>query len=119
MKAKILFIIIVVPLVLAGCVQKSYDRTLIFTIDRPNIQDIKSVGVRGNDKPLNWENDLPLKFDSKSNTYKATVTLNSGYLFTEVKFTVNGEFELKNQENRRIDFRNKDTIYYHAAFDKR
>jgi len=68
------------------------------------VKDIKTVGIRGNDKPLSWENDLemiPVKQDS---LYRVVVSGETGYLFMEVKFTVNHDFELKDQPNRRIEF---------------
>lgn len=46
------------------------------------------------------------------------ITGETGYLFTEVKFTVNGDFELKEKDNRKVVFQSKDTTYYNATFDR-
>ncbi|MDI1256277.1 MAG: hypothetical protein PSV16_09250 [Flavobacterium sp.] len=102
-----------------SCVQKSYNRTIVFKLDAKDIKNITTAGIRGNDKPLNWDNDFPMTFDPKDSLYKATITGNTGYLFTEVKFVVNGEFEFKDRENRKIYFENKDTIVYNAVFNKK
>lgn len=104
---------------LSGCVQKSYTRTLLFSLSAKNIQDIKNVGIRGNDNPFSWEHDFPMTFDAKDSTYKAIATMKTGYLFTEIKFSINGKFELQDQPNRKLQFNNKDTIHYNAAFDVR
>lgn len=90
---------------------------MIFTLHIDPRNDVKSVGIRGNDKPLNWESDYILNKQENDSLYRAIITFNTGYKFTEVKFTINGEFELQNQVNRRIYFSDKDTGYYDAAFN--
>ena len=40
------------------------------------------------------------------------------YKATEVKFTLNGDFELKEKDNRRIEFGPVDTAVYWARFDE-
>jgi len=102
---------------LAGCVQKSYKKTVIVTLAVPGIKDIKSAGVRGEGKPLSWDYDFEMKPIVKDSLYTATVTAVTGYKFAEIKFTVNGEFELKGQANRRVLFSDKDTTYYTAVFN--
>lgn len=87
---------------LAGCVQKSYTKT---------------VGIRGQGKPLSWDNDFELKPVVKDSLYTATITAVTGYKFAKIKFTVNGDFELKEQPNRRVVFSDKDTTYYNVIFD--
>ena len=102
---------------LAGCVQKSYIKTVLVTLKVSNIKDIKTVGIRGQGKPLSWDNDFELKPVVKDSLYTATITAVTGYKFAEIKFTVNGDFELKDQPNRRVVFSDKDTTYYNAIFD--
>jgi putative oxidoreductase len=111
--------IIIMPLLLsmAGCVQKSYKKTVVVTLSVPNTKDIKSVGIRGEGKPLSWNYDVEMKPLVKDSLYTATITAVTGYKFAEIKFTVNGDFELKEQPNRRVLFSDKDTTYYHAIFD--
>ena len=100
-----------------GCVQKSYTKTAVVTLSVANIKDIRSVGIRGNGKPLSWDSDFEMKTVIKDSLYTATVTTNTGYKFAEIKFTMNGEFELKEQPNRRVVFSDKDTTYYNAVFN--
>jgi len=103
---------------LCSCVQKSYNKTVLYTLKVNNIKDIKSVGIRGNDKPLTWNTDYPLTLDKKDGLYRAYVTTKTGYLSTECKFVVNGEFEFAEKPNRKIMFNNNDTIVYHAVFNQ-
>lgn len=102
---------------MAGCVQKSYKKTVVVTLSVPATKDIKSVGIRGEGKPLSWNNDIKMKPLVKDSLYTATITTVTGYKFAEIKFTLNGDFELKEQPNRRVLFSDKDTTYYNAVFD--
>lgn len=117
MKSILIFLSIAALVVLQSCVQKSYDRTIRFRLHSNGIKDVSSAGVRGNDKPLNWEVDFPLRFDPTDSTYVGEVTMNTGYLFTEFKFTLNGEFELREKQNRKLIFKDQDTVIYNAYFN--
>ena len=100
-----------------GCVQKPYKKIAIITLSVSNIKNIISVGIRGNGKPLSWDKDFEMKEVVKDSLYAASVTTVTGYKFAEIKFTVNGDFELKEQPNRRVVFSDKDTTYYNAIFN--
>lgn len=102
---------------LVGCVQKSYKKTVVVTLAVPSAKDIKTVGIRGQGRPLSWDYDLEMQTLVKDSLYTATVTAVTGYKFAEIKFTVNGEFELQNQPNRKVFFSDKDTTYYTAVFN--
>jgi hypothetical protein len=114
---KLIFLSIILVSV-AGCVQKSYKRTVVCTLDVSGIKDIETVGVRGKGNPLSWDKDLEMKPIKKDSLYTVTLTAETGYKFAEIKFVVNGEFELENQPNRRIYFDEKsDTTYVKAKFN--
>lgn len=116
MKQNKLIIILLITFSIINCVQKSYKRTVVFQLDVKGIKNIKTVGLRGNN-PLNWNTDYEMIL-GKDSLYYATLSGETGYLFTEVKFTINGEFELIDQPNRRIYFdTKKDTTFYKAIFD--
>lgn len=105
---------------LAGCVQPAHDKTVVYLLDISGLPNVKQVGLRGRDKPLSWEQDLPLvPANPDSTLYRAVVTTHTGYLITEVKFTVNGEFELQQADNRRVEFSHGDTAIYRARFNVR
>ena len=117
MKKYQLLLITLLAWSITGCVQKSYKKTIVVKLTIPDNKDIKTVGIRGNGKPLSWDKDLLLKPLVKDSLYTLTTTVLTGYKFAEIKFTVNGEFELKEGPNRRLVFSDKDTTYYNAVFN--
>lgn len=119
MKSKISFIVVLIALLVSSCVQKSYKRIVIITLDVSKVKAIKWVGIRGNGKPLSWDKDFPMQEVVKDSLYKAVITTDTGYLFAEAKCTVNGNFELQEKPNRRINFDVKnDTTFVNFIFDK-
>ncbi|WP_310558226.1 hypothetical protein [Flavobacterium sp.] len=119
MKTKLSIITVLISLFLASCVQKTYKKTVVFTLDVSEIKNIKKVGIRGNDQPLSWDYDTEMKALKKDSVYEITTTFETGYQFTEVKFVVNDNFEFQNEDNRRVVFSEKDTTYFTAKFNKR
>lgn len=119
MKNIVTIIVILLSLLLTSCVQKSYKRTVVFTLDASEINDVKKVGIRGNDKPLSWDYDTEMKEIKKDSLYQIIITGETGYKFTEVKFVVNDTLEFQNEDNRRVLFSEKDTTFYNAKFNKR
>jgi putative oxidoreductase len=101
---------------ISSCVQESYVRHIKVTLDVSGLKEISKVGVRGNGDPLSWAEDYPMQELVKDSLYTAVITTKTGYKFGECKFTVNGDFELKDRENRRVYFGESDTTYYHAVF---
>lgn len=105
-------------LALGACVQPTYTRTVVYELDVSKIDSVTSVAVRGGDRPLTWDRDSAMQVLVKDSLYRAVITYNTGYLKTEVKFVVNGKWELENQDNRRVGFdMNRDTTVYRAVFD--
>ena len=92
MKKYSIILISLVLLSLASCVQKSYTKTVVVTLKVSSIKDIKSVGIRGQGKPLSWDSDFEMKPLVKDSMYTATITAVTGYKFAEIKFIVNGDF---------------------------
>lgn len=114
---KLVFLIISCFLMFS-CVQKAYKQTVIYTIEIPDSEGVTSVGIRGNDKPLNWDQDMELKKINNKGFYQVKVTYLTGYKFTEVKFTRNGEYELQNMPNRRIEFNPSGVTQYKTVFNQ-
>ena len=115
---KTIFILIGLLILANACVQKVYQRVVVVALDVSKVKNIKTVGIRGNGKPLNWEKDYPMKEVIKDSLYKAVIVTQTGYLFIEGKCTVNGNFELQNKPNRKVVFdTKKDTTYTHFVFD--
>lgn len=116
MKKPSLLVLILVWLCLPGCVQKATDKTVVYLLEVSGQPAVQQVALRGRDKPLSWDRDLALTPIVKDSLYRAVVTTHTGYKATEVKLILNGEFELKDQENRRIVFGPQDTTVYRARF---
>jgi hypothetical protein len=103
---------------LTSCVQKSYNRKVTLFIDVSGNKDIKSVGVRGNDKPFSWDYDTEMEVVKKDSLYKKTFEINTGRVCTELKFTINGNFELQDKQNRKVYFNQRGETVYKATFEK-
>lgn len=117
MKKLVFIIASAASLFLTSCVQKSYEKTVIFTVDVSSVKGVKTVSLRGKEKPLGWRKGVemtPIKADS---LYTATVTFLTGYKFTEVKFVVNDEFELKDKDNRKVQYSDSDTTRYNGVYN--
>lgn len=110
---------LLLSLLVVSCVQKTYKKTIVYTLDVSEIKKVKKVGIRGNDKPLSWDYDTEMKEIKKDTLYQVTITSETGYKFTEVKFVVNDTFELQNEGNRKVFFSEKDTTFLETKFNKR
>ena len=119
MKNQIYLLLFAIGLFASSCVQKSYDQEVQLIVDVSGIPNIKTVGVRGENRPLSWDEDFEMKPIVKDSIYTATLKSKTGLLFTEIKFVVNGEFELKDKPNRRVIFDKSQKTIYKAKFNKR
>lgn len=117
MKNNIVLLITSISLFTSSCVQKSIDQQVQLIVDVSGLPNIKTVAVRGENKPLSWREDLVMTPIKKDSLYSVTISGKTGYLFTEIKFVVNGEFELINQPNRRIIFNKSQKTVYKAKFN--
>lgn len=108
----------ILVLLAQSCVQKAYKKTVRYRLVTPTGKSIKVVSIRGSDKPLSWNADLALRPIIADSVYEVDVTYVTGYNFTEVKFLVDGEFELKDQSNRPVQFGASDTTLYTATFNQ-
>jgi hypothetical protein len=100
-----------------SCVQSTRTRVAVLTLDVSGKGPITTVGVRGEGNPLSWDTDYPMTELVKDSLYTVTITGQTPYDFTEIKFTVNGQFELENKDNRRLVFTG-DTTFYTAKFNQ-
>jgi hypothetical protein len=117
MKTNLAIIALLLSLILTSCVQKTYQRIVVFTLDASEIKNIKTVGIKGNDKPLSWSKSSEMRAIKKDSLYQSTITFETGYTFTEIKFMVNDSLEFENQDNRRVNFSTTDTTFYKAKFN--
>lgn len=117
MKNFILIAFTLLVLFATSCVQETHLRTVVFNLDVYGIKNIKKVGIRGWDAPLSWDNDYPLKEIVKDSLYQVTITGATGRLCCEVKFSINDTLEMDGKDNRKIYFKDKDTIRYSTKFN--
>lgn len=110
------FIILLV--LLASCVQPAYKRVVVVTVDVSAVPSVETVGIRGDGAPLSWYEDYPMQELVKDSLYRAVIVAETGYLYGECKFAVNGNLEVENKDNRRIYFAESDTTYYQAVYAK-
>lgn len=112
-----LFLLLLV-LSATSCVQETKLHKVNYLLNVYRLKNIEKVGVRGSDNPLSWDADLEMKPIVKDSLYAVEVIYNTGYNGTEVKFTVNGIFELQNRDNRIIRFRESGHTEARFAFDR-
>ena len=97
--------------------QKTTFQKVKLQVDVSGLSTIKTVGLRGEEKPLSWDKDLEMKPVVKDSLYEIELEAKTGYLFTEVKFVVNNKFELQDKSNRRIVFDKSGITTYKAKFN--
>ena len=103
---------------LGAGVQPTANQKVTYQLDVSGVKNIASVGIRGSDKPLNWNQDFELKPIVKDSLYQATITYKTGYRFTQVKFLVNNQMELDGQENRKVVFDSAGTTLIRARYNQ-
>lgn len=105
-------------IMLFGCVQQAFTKTMIITLTVKGKKDLESVGIRGSGNPLSWNKDFMMTPLIKDSIYRAVVVTKTAFSFTEIKFIINGAWELEQQPNRVIWFNEgMDTIRYDAIFN--
>lgn len=102
-----------------ACVQKAFTKTMIITLTVKGKRDVERVGIRGNGNPLSWNTDFMMTPLIKDSVYRAVVVTETAFSSTEIKFTLNGAWELEQAPNRVINFKKGvDTIWYDATFNE-
>jgi hypothetical protein len=114
---KFIVMIVLMPLLLAACVQPSYQRVVVVTLSFSPKTKVHTAGIRGEGKPLSWYTDYPMQELVKDSLYRALITTQTAYSKAEFKFTRNGEFEFENGDNRIVAFNTNDTTYYQGVFN--
>ncbi|UMY64885.1 MULTISPECIES: hypothetical protein [unclassified Flavobacterium] len=113
------FLLVTLGLLVASCVQKATDKTVFVTLTVTGKKNIQSVGIRGDGNPLSWEQDYPMKEVIKDSVYEACLHSRTAFAYSEMKCTVDGQWELENQPNRKIIYEDgKDTIFVRVNFDQ-
>ncbi|PQJ80004.1 hypothetical protein BTO18_12855 [Polaribacter porphyrae] len=99
--------------------QEEFEKKVTFIVDTNGIENITSLGIRGNFLPNQWRETVPLKDDDNDGVYEITFNEKTAVYGISFKFVQNGfDYELKNEENRQIVFEYKpETIVYKTKFN--
>ena len=110
----------IVLCLLVGCVQDTHKKTLTISVDMSQQHNFQSVGIRGNLKPLSWEENTPLTDPDGDGIYEVALEMHTASDYLQFKFVKNqDEFELDGKDNRLIKFEYKpQTLSYSAVFDQ-
>ena len=116
---KLIAIIAFATLVFSSCVQKEFEKEITFLVDTNGIENIESLGIRGNFLPNRWSESVSLTDDDNDGVYEITFTEKTAYYNISFKFVKNGfDYELKEQDNREIIFEYKpENITYITKFN--
>lgn len=113
-------LILIAAIVFASCVQETHKKEVTFWVDMNGVEDVRSVGIRGNFLPDQWKKTVPMTDEDNDGIYQITFTEKTAVYGIEFKFVKNdNEFELPGKNNREIVFEYRpETITYSATFNK-
>lgn len=116
---KLIAIIAFATLVFSSCVQKEFEKEITFLVDTNGIENIESLGIRGNFLPNQWRESYPLTDTNNDGIYEVTFKEKTAVYGINFKFVKNGnDYELKGNDNREIIFEYKpETIIYETTFN--
>ncbi len=119
MKNFIRTIILVAITILSSCVQEEHEKKVTLFVDMNAEENFESVGVRGDFLPNQWRETVLMSDENKDGIYEITFTENTAVHGISFKFVKNNnEFELQDQENRKLIFEYKpETIQYFTIFN--
>ena len=112
-------ILICMCLIAQSCVQETHTKTVTFKVDMSGVDNPENVGVRGNFTTNPWSETAPLTDTNGDGIYEGTYSQKTAINEIQFKFVNNNDYELKDSENRSIQFEYKpETIVYEAVFNK-
>lgn len=116
---KIITILVLSIVFFSSCVQEEYNKQVTFKVDTNGLENIESIGIRGNFLPNQWRESIALSDENNDGVYEITFNEKTAVYGISFKFTKNGnDYELKGKENREIVFEYKpETIIYKTKFN--
>ena len=103
---------------LTSCVQDVHLKTVTFKVDMSNIEQPINVGVKGDFTENRWNETVALSDDNNDGIYEVTVSQKTAFNQIEFKFVNNDDYELKDSDNRILEFEYKpETIIYETTFN--
>lgn len=112
-------LILITTILFASCVQETHKKEITFLVDMNGVEDVRSVGIRGNFLPDQWRKTVPMSDEDNDGIYQITFAEKTAAYGIEFKFVKNdNEFELQGKDNREIVFEYRpETITYKAIFN--
>lgn len=103
----------------ASCVQKEHLKTVTFSVDMKEIENVTSVGIKGDFTDHAWRQTIPLTDEDGDGIYEITFNRETAAYGIEFKFVKNeNQIELEGQDNRELVFEYKpETILYQTKFN--
>lgn len=92
-------------ILLAGLSLNAQEKTVLLKLDTQSLEQLKTVAVRGNSKPLSQSEDYPLRDNDGDGIYEAKINFDTSKRNVKFKFLVNGNSELEGSDERVIWFR--------------
>ncbi|NER18968.1 CBM20 domain-containing protein [Spongiivirga citrea] len=119
MKIKNIVLLAVIASFFSSCVQEVHQKTVTFKVDVNGIENLNQVGLRGQMTDPSWQVTVPMTDEDKDGIYEVTLSEKTAVNSFEFKFVKNdGDYELRGQDNRRIQLEYKpQTILYEAVFN--
>ena len=104
---------------LSGCVQETHDKKIRIAVNMKGVTEFERVGIRGDIKPLSWQENLPLEDKDRDSIYNVEVIVNTAQNQLNFKLVLDeNRFELEGKENRSIPFEYKiESLEYITSFD--
>ncbi|CAL2090686.1 hypothetical protein [Tenacibaculum sp. 190524A05c] len=111
--------ILIIAIITTSCVQEQHLKTVQVKIDMRGVEDVKSIGVKGNFTNPRWKVEVPLTDEDKDGIYETSLSQKTAVSGIEFKFVKNGEiYELKGKPNRVLRFEYKpENIIYATKFN--
>ncbi len=111
--------ILIIAIITTSCVQEQHLKTVQVKIDMRGVEDVKSIGVKGNFTNPRWKVEVPLTDEDKDGIYETSFSQKTAVSGIEFKFVKNGEiYELKGKPNRVLRFEYKpENIIYATKFN--
>ncbi len=111
--------IVLFALLITSCVQKQYLKSVLVKVDARGVENVKSIGIKGDFTNPRWKTEIPMTDDDNDGIFEATLSQETAVYNVEFKFVKNGEiYELIGKPNRVLQFEYKpETIVYSAKFN--
>ncbi|MDT7831483.1 hypothetical protein RQM59_03770 [Flavobacteriaceae bacterium S356] len=112
-------ITMIVGVLFASCVQETHTKKVTFFIDMNGVENVNSVGIRGNFLPNKWRETVPMSDEDKDGIYQISFTEKTAAYGIAFKFVKNNnQFELPGEGNRELVFKYQpEVIEYKAIFN--